>query len=361
MHDDRLQPDMNSQEPDWDALSRFIAGESDPVEFAQMEAWLAAHPEDGMLVDVVKAHSERSEASAAVPVNVEAALASVRQRAFGETEGRPELSVVRGGASARSAAPKVAPASRGSNRYWYAAAAAVVAVVGVQAWRGAHVSGVARTVATAVGQRDSMTLSDGTKVMLAPGSSLTVAAGFDSGDRVVTLMGAAFFDVKHDAAHPFTVRASDAEIRDIGTAFAVNTDQRGGVSVAVTHGVVALRQSSASAPAPVELHAGDRGVLSSGAVAVTRGTVTADDISWTRGQLSYHDTPLSEVQADLKRWYGINLQVADSALQKLTVSVMHAPSEAALLIKVVAGSIGADVEQRGDTVIFHSAGHSTTP
>ena len=35
-----------------------------------------------------------------------------------------------------------------------------------------------------------------------------------------------------------------------------------------------------------------------GTVAVARGTVTDDDMAWTRGQLAYRDAPLAEVQAD---------------------------------------------------------------
>jgi transmembrane sensor len=318
-----------------------------------MEAWFAAHPADAVLADSVKRHADAASASADVTVNVDAALASVRAR----FDAAPALTVVRGGAprTAASAAPS------GARRYWLAAAAVLVTVVGVQAWRGSQgASGAERTVATGVGQFDTLSLSDGSKVMLAPGSTITVAASFDRGDRRVTLTGAAFFDVQHDAAHPFTVRANDAEIRDIGTAFAVNTDVRGGVSVSVTHGIVALRNANTEAKSSVELRAGDRGVLAGGNVAVTRGTVTDEDVAWTRGQLTYRDTPLSEVQADLKRWYGITLEIADSSLNALTVT-MPAQPDSARIISTIAALLGAEAEQRGDTVILHSAGRSTTP
>jgi transmembrane sensor len=212
-------------------------------------------------------------------------------------------------------------------------------------------------LATQVGVRDSITLSDGTRVLLAPGSRLTVAEGFDGGTRSVTLEGAAFFDVKHDDAHPFTVRAAGAEIRDVGTAFTVKTDAKGGVSVSVTHGIVAVRDSAVATEKAVELRAGDRGVLTGGEVAVARGAVTDDDLNWTRGELSYRDASLSEVQADLKRWYGLNLLVADTALARLTVT-MPAQADSARVISTIAAALGADVEQRGDTVILRSAGRT---
>lgn len=349
---------MNPQDAELDALSRFVAGESDPTELRAMNTWLAAHPADDALARAVKNHAERAErsADAALRVDVESALRSVRARLEAETA--PTLRVVAGGAS--KATRPAAAASTRWGRWVFAAAAATIAIVGARTWSNRSVTQSAgRVVATRVGERDSLTLSDGSKVVMAPGSRLTVADNFDRGDRNVTLEGAAFFEVKHDEAHPFTVHAAGAEIRDIGTSFSVKTDGVGGVSVSVTHGIVAVREATASREA-VELHAGDRGVVGAGAVSVTRGTVTEEEVSWTRGQLSYRDASLAEVQADLKRWYGINLQIADSALLRLTVT-MPAQSDSARILSNLVALLGAESEQHGDTVILRSAGRSTTP
>jgi transmembrane sensor len=363
MPDDFRQSDLNGQEPDWDAFARFVADESTPADARAMEAWFAAHPADERVAASVKAHAVRAEQSANISVNVDAALASVRARMADSpavAPAAPALTVVRGNAPKVASIPSAKPAKR-----WalvsFAAAATFFTAIGVMRWRGSADQGAERVIATRVGQRDSVTLSDGSKVVLAPGSKITVASGFDGGNRQVTLEGAAFFDVQHDAAHPFMVRAAGAEIRDIGTAFSVKTDATGNVSVAVTHGTVAVRQSTGSATsAAVELHAGDRGTLRGADVAVNRGSVNTDDIAWTRGQLTYRDTPLSEVQADLKRWYGLNLQVADSALSKKTVT-MSAQPDSAHVISTIALLLGADAELHGDTVIFRLAGRSSTP
>ena len=80
-----------------------------------------------------------------------------------------------------------------SRRHLVKVAAGIVAIVGLQQWRrtGTKPDSAARVLATQIGVRDSVTLSDGTHVVLAPGSRLTVAAGFDGGVRSVTLEGAA--------------------------------------------------------------------------------------------------------------------------------------------------------------------------
>ena len=78
--------------------------------------------------------------------------------------------------------------------------------------------GAAHAYATAVGQRDSVRLPDGGRVVLGPASQLVVAAGYGERVREVELHGVAYFDVAHDPRHPFVVRAgatvSEDEIID---------------------------------------------------------------------------------------------------------------------------------------------------
>lgn len=333
-----------------------------------MDAWLAAHPDDAAFMACVKNHADSVQQQAGVTVDVNAALRSVRARMDSVGTQVPDLTVVKNRVQPERARP-VSPAVAQPVRKWrgqtlvFAAAAVAVIAISVQQFRPvAQSNSATRTLATNIGQRDSVTLTDGTRVILAPGSQLTVAASFDNGDRTVELTGAAYFDVVHDASRPFTVHAAGTLIRDIGTAFTVKTDDLGGVSVAVTHGIVAIENGDARTgqPASVELHAGDRGTVTAGTVSVTRGIVTADDAAWTRGALSYRDTPLAEVQADLKRWYGITLRLGDSALSGLTVTMPSQPDSTSM-INTLTALLGATAEQHGDTITLHSAGLRTKP
>jgi len=351
---DEIRP-SDASVADWEAISRVVVGESDAVESAAVARWLATHPEDAALAAIVKARADRAATQSLVSVDTERALSTVRSRM---TE-PPSLTVARGGA-AQSSMAKPAAAVRRWRGPVFAAAAALTAMVGIAQWRGGDAA-AEQVYATTVGQRDSVTLPDGSTVVLAPGSRLTVASGFKSGNRDVTLEGAAFFEVKHDGAHPFVVHSRGAEIRDIGTAFSVKTDVNGRVSVAVTHGIVALRDTTSGSAAPVELHAGDRGVLQAGTVAVARGTVTDEDMAWTRGQLAYRDAPLAEVQADVRRWYGIELQVVDAVLAQRTLTASFRSDSAAQVIRVIALALGAEVVQRGDTILLQPQGPGSTP
>jgi transmembrane sensor len=359
-------PSNSESAADWDAIARYIAGESEPDEARIVTAWLAAHPGDAALVEAVHRRAGLAEARAAIAVDTEAALARVRARMAddGGAVAPPRLQVERGGLAAETVTGRPAPArvtappTRAPRRGWMVASLAAAAALAlfVVRQRGAEDSAAERVYATQVGARDSINLADGSYVILAPGSTLTVAAGFGATSREITLDGEAFFEVKHDGAHPFTVHTRNADIRDIGTAFSIKTDATGGVAVAVTHGVVALTETASG-----ELRAGDRGVVRGERVDVSRGIVTEDDVAWTHGKLSYRDTPLSEVQSDLRRWYGIELKLEGAELAQRTLTASLPSDSAATVINAIALMLGAEAVQRGDTVTLQMTGRSSTP
>ena len=207
----------------------------------------------------------------------------------------------------------------------------------------------AQTFATAVGQRDSVRLTDGTRVVLAPESQLIVAAGYGDSVREVELKGEAYFDVHHDAARPFLVRANGAAIRDLGTTFTVRATSGQGVRVAVTSGSVSLALAQASQSSAVVLQPGDAGTVGTdGRTLVERGGAAEPDTAWTRGRLVFREAPVTTVRAELRRWYGIDLQI-DSSFASSHLSMTFDGESADRVLEVIALSLGAEVSRQGNT------------
>jgi len=347
---------------DWEAIGRYLAGESDSAESEVVEAWLSAHAGDAALVSLLnrRAASFGRTADGAVDavIDIEAALRAVRRGMANEQLPSPVLRVESGGAARTKTRTPSGPTAR--LRRWRVAgiaAAALVAAVAISQFRSPVPT--PREYRTAVGQRDSVRLSDGSRVVLAPGSRLLVAASFGADARDVTLEGAAFFEVVHDDARPFTVHAGETAIRDIGTAFSVKTGLDGVISVAVTHGIVSV--GNAATPSPVELREGDRGVVTGGQVAVARGVVTKEEVAWTQGQLAYRDAPLSEVRADLTRWYGVDLEVPDSVLATRTLTASFRGDSADQVLRLIALAMGAELVSQGDRVLLVPQGTPPLP
>ena len=89
---------------------------------------------------------------------------------------------------------------------------------------------------------------------------LSADAKLDGGDRAYVLQaGSARFVVAHDEQHPFTVRAGDVVVEDVGTVFTVAYTSADRLEVAVTEGSVRVdhdgTQSSLSAGERIEVDA----------------------------------------------------------------------------------------------------------
>jgi transmembrane sensor len=212
------------------------------------------------------------------------------------------------------------------------------------------VTSAALVASAPVGARDSVRLPDGTRVILGPASVLTVPADYAT-NRRVELQGEGYFDVHHDAAHPFSVHAMNALITDIGTAFAVRSDPDDGVAVSVQEGVVRVGVDGRTGGA--ELRAGDAGTVgASGGVTARRGSATRDDIAWTTGKLMFREATMARVRDDLRRWYGVTLVVGDRTLAARRLTANFQRENRAQMLDVLTLALGARKLVHGDTVVL---------
>jgi transmembrane sensor len=186
-------------------------------------------------------------------------------------------------------------------------------------------------------------------VILGPSSEVVVPAGFAGDRRQVELRGVAYFDVVHDDRSPFTVLAHGATVQDVGTRFTVQSGDAG-VRVVVAEGAVLLTPPRSGTG--VMLQAGDVGVAAAGRDSAMRsGALTDGDLAWLEGRIVLDDAPMSRVQEEMRRWYGLVL-VVDSTLgsRRLTLALeADAPERA---VQTIALALGASGTVRGDTVVI---------
>jgi transmembrane sensor len=331
----------SEQDERWEALARYVAGESSTAEAAQIGLWLTQDPRRGEVLAALQRATTSLEPRADHGIDVEAALQRV---------------------SARLAEPPVhaiPPARRPTG--WTAGltrAAAVVVLLGAAAvvWRAVRDDPAPsapalaeRTFTAPVGAVDSLRLADGTRILLAPGSRLTVGADYGGATHEVRLAGEALFDVATAAAGRFTVRAGPAVIRDLGTTFSVRSDATE-VRVVVSSGSVVLRGATATGSGTV-LQAGDRGVLTpSGEVSAERGAASRDDLAWTDGHLVFNNATLAQVADELRRWYGLELQFADATLAARHVTARFEGEDAQHVLDVIALALDVEIERTSGAI-----------
>jgi transmembrane sensor len=166
-------------------------------------------------------------------------------------------------------------------------------------------------VAAAVMPR-AATLPDGSRMIL--GAQSQVKMDFNGPERQLDLSsGEAYFNVKHDRARPFVVRAGEISVTAIGTAFDVRR-HADSVTVTVEEGTVEVRGARPGMDNAVwRAEAGYQLTYST-----QRRTASLENVnpstalSWRNGELAYVHEPLGSVVKDLNRYSTRKIVVADA-------------------------------------------------
>ena len=168
------------------------------------------------------------------------------------------------------------------------------------------------TYSTTVGENRHITLGDGSTITLS--GDTRVAVALSKNTRTVELQkGEALFRVAQDPLRPFKVRAGDATVIAVGTAFDVLRDSDRAI-VSVTEGRVLVVPAADFIPVSVmrEFKPNLRTVRLDAGQQTTAGTAgiaepskvedPAAATSWQTGRLAFHLQPLRYVVEDVNRY-----------------------------------------------------------
>lgn len=155
----------------------------------------------------------------------------------------------------------------------------------------------------------SMTLADGTRVWLNTNSRLRYADDFSKTNRTVELDGEAFFDVAHDAAHPFIIKAKDVVTKVLGTQFNVRCYDANDIHVTLVEGSVEVQ-----APEGKLTIAPDQDARFSDRTLSVQTVNTRDFTCWREGVMYFDDATLRTILKQMSGWYGVNVICRDDEL-----------------------------------------------
>lgn len=217
---------------------------------------------------------------------------------------------------------------------------------------------------TAVGEAQTVVLSDGTRMFL--NTDTRAHVDFRKEQRRVNLTsGEVAFDVAKDAARPFIVRVASSEVVALGTSFSVRLtpSSRGTgefLSVTLIEGRVSLRPAAggdgrALAPAQaVVMHPGERVRLDKApGTAETRQQVDHPRIdqvtAWTRNEVVFDKTPLNDAVAEMNRYSTTPIMLANpEALTDRLISGVYRTGDNAGFARAVAALHGLALHEQKD-------------
>ncbi|MFW5760899.1 MAG: FecR family protein [Cyclobacteriaceae bacterium] len=157
---------------------------------------------------------------------------------------------------------------------------------------------------TEKGQKLTIHLEDGSKVMLNAQSNLKYPSQFSDSLRELWLQGEAYFEVVGDPDRPFVVHTGEIKTTVLGTSFNITAyDDLKTFRVALAEGKLIVSKPST----------GDNLVIAPGEMAVyereyatlKNESFSTIDIAWKDGIIYFDNTSLTEIIIQLERWYGV--------------------------------------------------------
>ncbi len=216
---------------------------------------------------------------------------------------------------------------RRSRLRWVANSAAVLllAVFAVDRGPGLVVQ-MSADYAAGIGEIRKVSLPDGSTVELDSGSAISLAYS-DSERRVKLLAGAAVFDaapVSQSETRQFVVEYAGASTQALGTRFVVGSEGQGGWVGMLEHSTrVSLGEPPLAGATEQVLNEG-RSLRYDHAQGI-RPWPEQDPLrasAWQRGLLLFEREPLADVVAQINRYRGGHVLIADSVLARREVSGM---------------------------------------
>lgn len=278
VHTTARPDDASHQASEWFALIQ--GGAPTPAERDELARWLAADPRNAQAY----AHLEQVWAATAllVPPKVQAAPPLSRRRFVG-----------------LGLAASVAVVASGASTLWLKG-----------------ISSPFADVRTAIGERRTLQLPDGSSVDLAGNSALNL--NFSATQRSVELLqGEAFFQVKPHAAREFSVQTQAGRVLASEAEFCLACDAESAQLSVSRHSVrVITPNQQTDLGEGLSLH------FSSTQTGAIQRAELEQVLAWRNGRLVFFDTPLLTVVNQLQRWREGKIFIPDAQLAARRVSLI---------------------------------------
>lgn len=215
---------------------------------------------------------------------------------------------------------------------------------------------------------ETITLPDGSRVLLKPGSVIAYQQKFSEAKREVKLTGEAFFDVVKDAERPFYVYGNNVVTKVLGTSFSVR-------SPANTRTIeVEVRTGRVSVYKEETVHAtATQSAATNGVVLTPNQKVTyfIKENHWVTTLVEkpepvttakepqafvFDNTSLQEIIERLEKEYGIEIVLENDRVGTCTFTGDVSAMPLYDILSVIGRSIGATYEIRGTTILVNGKG-----
>ncbi len=210
-----------------------------------------------------------------------------------------------------------------------------------------------RVYETKIGGHQVVSFADGTKIEL--NTATRIRARMTSDERTIWLdKGEAFFQVHHDAAHPFVVMIGNRRVTDLGTRFVIRR-AASETEVAVVQGSVRFDAPGVQTAAyAATLHAGDVATATSDSMSIAKRGQTdlGRELGWRHGVVVFDRTTLADAASEFNRYNTRKIVIADPAAASLAIDGTFATTDEEAFIDAARTVFGLHVNGSGKNIVI---------
>lgn len=164
------------------------------------------------------------------------------------------------------------------------------------------------TVTVPSGQRANLTLPDGTKVWMNARTEIQYPGVFSKSKREIKLNGEAYFEVSHNAKHPFIVHTNKCSIEVLGTKFNVEdyADSKD-FSTALMEGSVKVSDNKQDKNTLIL--SPDQLVILKGGKLIAKDITDYDYYRWREGLVCFKDVGFEQLMHRFEKCYGVKIVI----------------------------------------------------
>lgn len=189
------------------------------------------------------------------------------------------------------------------------------------------------TIKNGKGHTCQLQLTDGSRIWLNAGATLSYPSRFSESRRHVTLEGEAFFEIAHDEHRPFNVSTTHTTVQVLGTKFNIAADSSTGIAhTTLVEGSVAVIYGNQTRL----LDPGWQATTEDMTPGILTDTVNLRDVlAWKEGYFRFNDHTIAEVMAQVAAWYEIeHIYVDKQTDDRFTGSVSKAQKLSEVLLQL---------------------------
>ncbi|WP_109829341.1 FecR family protein [Reichenbachiella versicolor] len=233
-------------------------------------------------------------------------------------------------------------------------AASIILLIGTGLFYWIQINSISDVTFTANADKTSLTLEDGSIVLLSDGSSITYPSSFSDQERKVKLEGKAFFDITKNPDAPFVIDLPNTQVQVLGTSFDIDASKSDSVVVSVETGKVWFKSSR---DAQV-LTPGLSGVFVSSSTDIRSVETPKNSIGnfWRTRTLDFDGVSLSRAVNIISKSYESNIILSGSNFENCKISVRFENEPLENVIDIISTTLSLEVQQHENQYILQGSG-----